>query len=49
MVAYQVAQQIGYAQVLQALDNLAKQMGGSGLEDWERLAQQLGQTGGDEG
>ena len=24
------------------LENLAKQLGGSGLEDWERLSQQAG-------
>jgi hypothetical protein len=24
------------------LENLAKQLGGSGLEDWERLSQQMG-------
>ena len=31
-----------YAEVLAALENLAKQLGGGGLEDWERLSQQMG-------
>lgn len=40
--AYLIAKEIGYAEVLKALENLAKQMGGNGLADWERLAQQMG-------
>jgi tetratricopeptide (TPR) repeat protein len=44
VAAYRIAKQIGYAQVLSTLDNLAKQMGGTGLEYWEKLAQQLPST-----
>ncbi len=40
--AYQIAKEIGYATVLTALENLAKQVGRSGLEYWERLSQQKG-------
>jgi len=37
--AYRIAKQIGLAQVLNALDNLAKEQGG--LEFWEELARQF--------
>ena len=40
VAAYRIARDIGYAQVLSALDKLAKEMGGTGLEYWEALAQQ---------
>ena len=39
--AYRIAKEIGYAEVLAALENLAKQLGGNGLELWERLPQQM--------
>jgi len=39
---YRIAKEIGYTEVLAALENLAKRLGGSGLEDWERLSQQAG-------
>ncbi|MCV6636110.1 CHAT domain-containing protein [Candidatus Albibeggiatoa sp. nov. NOAA] len=39
--AYLIANKIGWAELLEALDNLAKQLGGTGLETWEQLAQQL--------
>ena len=39
--AYQIAKAIGYAEALMNLENLAKQLGGSGLEYWERLSQQM--------
>jgi tetratricopeptide (TPR) repeat protein len=35
--AYQLSKSIGYAQALAALDGLAKQLGGNGLEFWERM------------
>ncbi|MFZ2726446.1 MAG: tetratricopeptide repeat protein [Methylococcaceae bacterium] len=38
--AYLIAKQIGLAQILQSLEQLAKQMGGTGLENWEQLNQQ---------
>jgi len=38
---YRIAKQIGLAKILNDLDNLAKQLGGAGLEFWERLAQQF--------
>jgi len=38
---YRIAKEIGNAQALAALENLAKSLGGSGLEDWERLSQQM--------
>jgi len=38
--AYVIAKQIGEAQALNALDNLAKQLGGAGLKFWEQLARQ---------
>ncbi|MDS4025730.1 MAG: tetratricopeptide repeat protein [Candidatus Contendobacter sp.] len=41
VAAYQIAKGIGYAEALMNLENLAKQLGGSGLEDWERLSQQM--------
>ena len=37
-----------YAEVLKALDNLAKQSGANGLEFWEQLAQQAAQSGSNE-
>ncbi|WP_353572127.1 tetratricopeptide repeat protein [Candidatus Albibeggiatoa sp. nov. BB20] len=37
---YLIANKIGEAQALNALDNLAKQLGGTGLETWEQLARQ---------
>jgi tetratricopeptide (TPR) repeat protein len=37
---YVIAKQIDLAEVLNNLDKLAKQLGGSGLAYWERLAQQ---------
>ncbi len=37
---YRIAKEIGYAEALMNLEKLAKQHGGSGLEDWERLSQQ---------
>ncbi len=39
--AYRISKEIGYAEALAALENLAKQLGRSGLEDWERLSQQM--------
>ncbi|GAB6043017.1 CHAT domain-containing protein [Endothiovibrio diazotrophicus] len=39
--AYGIATQIGHAQVLAALEGLAKQLGGDGLSLWEELAGQL--------
>ncbi len=39
--AYQISKEIGYAETLAALENLAKQIGGNGLEDWEQLSQQM--------
>ena len=39
--AYLIAKQIGYSELLKALDGLAKGLGGNGLELWEQLAQQL--------
>jgi tetratricopeptide (TPR) repeat protein len=36
--AYQIAKKIGYAQVLQALDELAKELGQDGLAFWEKLS-----------
>ncbi|WP_353571162.1 tetratricopeptide repeat protein [Candidatus Albibeggiatoa sp. nov. BB20] len=39
--SYLIANKIGEAQALQNLDNLAKQLGGTGLEYWEQLAKQL--------
>ena len=41
VAAYRIARDIGLAETLQNLDNLAKQLGGTGLEYWEALAQQL--------
>ncbi len=41
VAAYRIAKDIGYAAVFSELDNLAKQLGGTGLENWEALAQQL--------
>ena len=37
--AYRIAKQIGYAEVLQALENLTKDQGG--LDFWEQLSQQM--------
>ncbi|MCP5450948.1 MAG: tetratricopeptide repeat protein [Gammaproteobacteria bacterium] len=39
--AYQTAKEIGLSDALMHLKNLAKQLGGSGLEYWERLSQQM--------
>ena len=39
--AYRIARKIDNAEALTELENLAKQRGGSGLEDWERLSQQM--------
>jgi tetratricopeptide (TPR) repeat protein len=36
--AYRIAKEIGLAEALVNLESLAKQLGGSGLEDWERLS-----------
>ncbi len=41
MQTYLMAKKIGEAQALNALDNLAKELGGTGLEMWEELAKQL--------
>jgi hypothetical protein len=41
--SYLIANKIGLANVLNALDDLAKQMGGTGLETWEQLARQFEQ------
>jgi tetratricopeptide (TPR) repeat protein len=38
--AYLIAKQIGYAEILNALDDLAKQLGGTGLDMWEELSKQ---------
>ncbi len=38
---YRIAKEIGLSEALMNLDHLAKQLGGSGLEDWERLSQQM--------
>ncbi len=48
VAVYRIARDIGLAGALQNLDNLAKQLGGTGLETWEALAQQLpaGEAGG---
>jgi|GEM_PF-3093944 len=35
--AYEIAKQIGYAQALSALENMAKHLGGEGLEYWENI------------
>jgi tetratricopeptide (TPR) repeat protein len=40
--AYQIAKQLGEAQALAALDKLAKQLGGKGVEMWEELAGSAG-------
>jgi len=37
VTVYQLAKKIGNAQVLAALDKLAKELGGEGLESWEQL------------
>ena len=37
--AYQIAKKTGFAQALYALDKLAKQLGGDGLEFWERSSE----------
>uniref|UniRef100_Q3AQG1 Uncharacterized protein n=1 Tax=Chlorobium chlorochromatii (strain CaD3) TaxID=340177 RepID=Q3AQG1_CHLCH len=43
VTAYTLARKIGYAQVLDALENLAPQLGlPGGLEGWEMLARQMG-------
>ena len=39
--AYRIAKQIGWAEALNNLDNLAKEQGGAGLEFWEELARQF--------
>ncbi|EIJ42290.1 hypothetical protein BegalDRAFT_1396 [Beggiatoa alba B18LD] len=39
--AYRIAHKIGYAQVLQALEELAKDWGQDGLNYWARLSQQI--------
>ncbi len=42
VTAYVIAKQIGYAQVLQGLKELAPQLGlGEGLDSWEQLAQRM--------
>jgi tetratricopeptide (TPR) repeat protein len=38
--AYLLAQKIGYAQALEALESIGTHLGGEGLEHWERLARQ---------
>jgi tetratricopeptide (TPR) repeat protein len=40
LAAYRLAKAIGYAPALQALDDLARQLGGEGLAYWEALAAQ---------
>ena len=42
VAVYRIAKEIGLPEALMNLENLAKQLGGSGLEDWERLSQQAG-------
>ena len=47
VTAYQIARSIGLAQVLQALAQLAPQIGlPPGLDGWERLAEQMKQQSG---
>ncbi len=48
VAAYRIAREIGLAEALQNLDNLAKQLGGPGMQFWEMLARQLpvGKDGG---
>ena len=41
VVAYQIARDIGWAEALQNLEHFSNQMGGDGLEAWERLAKQM--------
>ena len=41
VAAYRIAKEIDWAKALQNLDNLAKQVGGPGLQYWETLARQL--------
>ncbi|MDS4029710.1 MAG: hypothetical protein RKO66_06525, partial [Candidatus Contendobacter sp.] len=38
---YRIAKEIGLSEALMNLEQLAKRLGGSGLEDWERLSQQM--------
>jgi len=38
---YRIAKQIELVKALNALDNLAKQLGGAGLEFWEELARRF--------
>ena len=37
LAVYAIAKEIGEAQALSALDDLAKKLGGTGLENWEAL------------
>ncbi|MGB2682852.1 MAG: tetratricopeptide repeat protein, partial [Candidatus Competibacter sp.] len=41
VAAYRIAKEIGLSEALMSLENLAKQLDGNGLEDWERLSQQM--------
>ncbi|KPA13143.1 hypothetical protein MHK_006650, partial [Candidatus Magnetomorum sp. HK-1] len=40
--SYHIAKQIGYAQVLSALENLAQQLGGNDLSFWDAIAEKMG-------
>jgi hypothetical protein len=42
LTVYRIAKQIGLAQALQALEDLAKRLGSDGLDYWEQLSQQVG-------
>lgn len=39
IAAYQIAKKIGFAQALDALDSLAKKLGGDGLAFWEQFTE----------
>jgi len=39
---YRIAKEIGLSEALINLENLAKQLGGGGLELWEQMSQQMG-------
>ena len=40
--SYRIAKEIGEAQVLSALENLAKQLGGNDLSFWDAIAEKMG-------
>ena len=44
VTAYSIAKQIGYAEILTTLEELAQQLGGNGLAFWEKLEQQMEET-----